>query len=122
MQAHLGEQPVIMKLPRGLNLICRECFASRSVSTNDDVTCFVLVSLSLHLLGTFTTTASSVPPATTPGEKDTAISAHETNLRDVPAELHENRQRVLLLVADQSQLAGLPLRMQGQEQQAGGAA
>lgn len=112
-----------MKLPKGLNFICRKCFTSKMCQQSDAVTCFpffflspfALLSFPLRLLGSLATAASTIPSAATSCQKDSAICTNTTSIRYVSTELHQNWQRMLLLVAFQSQLVGFSLRVQGQK-------
>lgn len=90
----------VMKLPKGLNFICRECFTS-NMCQQSPTSLFSLLSsvslshLSLHLYRTFSTTASAaVTSATTPCEENPTSGEDEADLCDVPAELHQNWQRM----------------------------
>lgn len=107
-----------MKLSKGLDFICRKWFSYKACQQwHRDVSS--PFSLSLHLLGEFSATATSgISSATTSSEKNPATGQNTANLCHVPAGLHQNRQRMLLFIIVESQLVGFPLRMQRQEWQA----
>lgn len=84
-----------------LNLTCVSN-DSRSISSSSSLFSPIsLFRLSLHIHRTFSTAASAaIAPATTPCKENSTSLEDETDLCNVSTELHQNWQRMLLLVTN----------------------